>query len=229
MTVWARKWLRSGACATLELWQVKGLLHVWPRWSRGDDHCIWYRVYPHEEWELVRWMLTHTVAPVLPGEDSGLASEAPGQHPPTSLAVHEVFLDRAAKALEKCCMTSPLVDTGATSATTPAGNAPTQDQGEAPETEANSAELTVVSAAVVGAEVPEQFTSLPGAVDSPAEAAAIGPAMVEAERLEKSLSTVVGVERKACPGCGDALLWTDHSDGRYIGGWACDNHEVCGV
>ena len=52
-------------------------------------------------------------------------------------------------------------------------------------------------------------------------------ALDEAERLEESFCTDVGVERKACPGCGDALLWTDHSDGRYIGGWACDNHLVC--
>ena len=174
-------------------------------------------------------MLTHTVTPVLVCEDSEMASQAPEQLHATTRTVHEVFLERAAHALEQCCMTSSLVDTGATSAITPAGNTPTQHEGDVPETEAHSADLTVVSAAVVGAEVPEQFTSLPGAVDSPAEAAAIGPAMIEAERLEESLSTVVGVERKACPGCGDALLWTDHSDGRYIGGWACDNHLVCRV
>ena len=102
----------------------------------------------------------------------------------------------------------------------------TAGRSDEPETEAHSADLTDVSAAVVGAEVSEQFTSLPGAVDRPAEVVAIGSARVEAERLEESLCTDVGVERKACPGCGDALLWTDHSDGRYIGGWACDNHLV---
>ena len=41
----------------------------------------------------------------------------------------------------------------------------------------------MVSAAVVGAEVLEQFTSLAVAVESPADPASIGPAVVEAERL----------------------------------------------
>ena len=177
----------------------------------------------------MRWMPTHTVVPVLPGEDSGSASEAPGQHAATSVAVHEVLLDRAAKAFEKCRMTSSLVGTGATSAIAPAGNAPTQEQADAPEIEANSEELNFVSAAVVGAEVPERFTALFGAVESPAEPAAIGPAMVEAERLEESFSTAVAVERKECPRCGDALLWAGHSEGRCISGWACDTHQVCGV
>ena len=109
------------------------------------------------------------------------------------------------------------------------GHITREQEAEVHDTDSRAGDQTGVSAGVVGVEVPEQFTSLAGAVESPAEAAAIGPAMIEAERLEESLSTAVAVERRACPGCGDALLWTDHSDGRYIGGWACDNHLVCRV
>ena len=125
-----------------------------------------------------------------------MATEAPQQHTPTGITAHEVFLNSAEKALHECCMTSPLLDRGATSAITPAGNVPTQDQGETPETAANSAALTVVSAAVVGAEVPEQFTSLAVAVDRPADPGSIGPPVVEAERQDESFSTAVTVVRK---------------------------------
>ena len=77
--------------------------------------------------------------------------------------------------------------------------------------------------------MPDQFTSLAGAVASPAVPASIGPTVVEAERLEESFSTAVAVERKACPRCGDVLLWTGHSECHCITGLACDNHQVCGV
>ena len=94
--------------------------------------------------------------------------------------------------------------------------------GELP-TEAHSAVITGDSAAVVRAEVSEQSTSLPGAVQRAAETIAFGSALAEAEGLD------VSVETKACPRCGGALLWTDFKDGRYIHGWACDNHRVCHV
>ena len=93
-------------------------------------------------------------------------------------------------------------------------------------TAANSAALTVVSAAVDGADVPEEFTSLAVGVDRPADPGSFGPPLLEAERQDKSFSTAVTVLRKACPRCSDTLLWTAHSDGRYMSGWACDNHEV---
>ena len=204
-------------------------MYDWPRWDRGDDHCIWYRVYPHGEWDLVRWMLTQTVAPMLPGEGSRLATEAPQQHTPTSLTAHEVFLNRAAKALHECCMKSPLLDRGAASAITLEGNLPTQDQSETLKTAANLSPLTVDSAAVDEVEVPEEFSSLAVAVDGPADPSCFKPPVIEAQRLDQSLSTAVTVVRKACPRCDGALLWTAHSDGRYMSGWACDNHEVCGV
>ena len=133
-------------------------------------------------------MLTHTVPPVLVCEDSEMASQTPAQLQATPRTVHEVFLERAAHALELCCMTSSFVRTDGLTA----------GRREDPETEAHSADLTGVSAAVVGAEVSLLCTSLD-----------------------------VGVERKACPGCGDALLWTNHSGGRCIKGLACDNHLVC--
>ena len=37
----AWQWFRSGVSATWELWHAEGPLDDWPRWSRGDDHCIW--------------------------------------------------------------------------------------------------------------------------------------------------------------------------------------------
>ena len=58
-------------------------------------------------------MLTHTVTPVLVCEESEKASQAPEQLHATTRTVHEVFLERAAHALEPCCMTSSLVDTDA--------------------------------------------------------------------------------------------------------------------
>ena len=165
------------------------------------------------------WMLAHTVAPVLACEDTDQALQPLLQIHGTTHTVHEVFLERATHALHKYRITSSSVPTDVSLG---------EHMGQLA-IEAHSADITGTSAAVVRAEVSEQFTSLPGAVGSPAEVVAIGSPMVEAERLEESLCTDVGVERKACPGCGDALLWTDHSDGRYIGGWACDNHQVCRV
>jgi len=69
-----REWFRSGANANWELWLVRGPLKDWPFWNRrgGDNHCIWYRVYPDEAWDLVTWMLKHSVPPETP------AGEVPG-------------------------------------------------------------------------------------------------------------------------------------------------------
>jgi hypothetical protein len=87
-------------------------------------------------------------------------------------------------------------------------------------TEAHSADITGTSPAVVRAEVSEQSTSLPGAEQSAADTIAFGSELAEAQGLD------VSVETKTCPQCGGALLWTDFKDGRYIHGWACDNHRA---
>ena len=188
-------------------------MHDWPRWARGDDHCIWYRVYPQSEWKLVTWMLTHTVDPERMWEDAGMTTPALEQVPDTTRAVHEVFLVRATRALQKYRITSSSVPTDVSLG---------EHMRELP-SEAHSADITGVSAAVVKAEVSEQSTSLHGPVQRAAETIAFGSALAEAEGLD------VSVETKTCPQCGGALLWTDFKDGRYIHGWACDNHRVCHV
>ena len=213
VTTRARKWLRSSGSATLELWHVNGPLHDWPRWSQGDHHCIWYRVYPLKEWELVTWMLAHTVAPVLACEDTDQALQPLVQIHGTTHTVHEVFLVRATRALHKYRITSSSAPTDVSLG---------EHMGQLA-TEAHSADITGISPAVVRAEVSEQSTSLPGTVPSAADTTAFGSEQAEAQGLD------VSVETKTCPRCGGALLWTDFKDGRYIHGWACDNHRVCDV
>lgn len=157
--------------------------HDWPRWPRGDDRCVWYRVYPLKEWGLVTWMLVHTVAPVLRCEDTRQALQAPAQLDDTSCTAHEVFLVRAARALQKYCITSSAAPTDISS-------------GEhMPElrTESHSADMAGVSAVVVSAEVSDQTTSLPDAAQRTPEASACGSALAEAEGLD------VSVAAKTCP------------------------------
>jgi len=61
--VCVREWDWSNGSATMELWWVKGPLHDWAYWKKfgGDNHCIWYRVYPFDEWGLADFFLRHSV------------------------------------------------------------------------------------------------------------------------------------------------------------------------
>lgn len=57
-----RSWRAKVGNATLELFQAEGPLHDWTCWGeRGDNHCFWYRVYPFEEYEMIDWLLEHSV------------------------------------------------------------------------------------------------------------------------------------------------------------------------
>ena len=86
-------------------------------------------------------MLTHTVAPVLMCEDTHQALQAPVQLDDTNRTVHEVFLVRAARALQKYRITSSAVTTDISS----------DEHMRELRTEAHSADMTGVSAVVVSA------------------------------------------------------------------------------
>jgi len=60
----ARSWSSStSGGALLELWQVAGPIHDWSCWGdRGDNHCLWYRVYPLQEYEFLDWLLGHSIS-----------------------------------------------------------------------------------------------------------------------------------------------------------------------
>ena len=67
------------------------------------------------------------------------------------------------------------------------------------------------------------------AAESPAALPIVARAELRAELSQEWISSAVATGRKACPGCNGVLVWSDHSEGRYSNGWACDNHRTCGV
>lgn len=59
-----RSW-RKPTGAVVELWWVEGPLSDWPSCKMRqlfNDHILWYRVYPKEEWGLASFFLDHKVA-----------------------------------------------------------------------------------------------------------------------------------------------------------------------
>ena len=89
----------SGAGASWELWWTKGPLRDWPAWEPwgGDNHCVWYRVYPSEAWGLVEWMLTHRA-----GVESGRVSCFSGR----------CFVDSMERAREAAALEQPAESSG---------------------------------------------------------------------------------------------------------------------
>jgi len=92
----------SGAGASWELWWAKGPLRDWPAWETwgGDNHCVWYRVYPSEAWGLVEWMLKHRNQEVeeVRGERGRALQANPGTVPRVSPTPHEGFMQRSREA-----------------------------------------------------------------------------------------------------------------------------------
>merc|ERR1711907_870175 len=47
---------------------------------------------------------------------------------------------------------------------------------------------------------------------------------------ESRQATVMGtlLLGRACPDCGNSLVWSDYNGGEYVRGWMCNNVDTCG-
>ena len=230
ITEW--QWYREDVGATWEYWEAAGPLYDWPRWAQGDNHCIWYRCYPQSAWNLVEWMKSHTFHPELRWDTAGVTPKEHEHVPEATRTLHEDFLARATRAREWRCMTSSVFDVGLSSdeaevrQTMPPRNgdvgvssAGTLVSQTMPPQECDvqvmpdpSADQTSVATSDIRAVGPKEFSSSEAAGAKFPEPSANQPARV-----------------KACPGCGQVLDWTNHAEGRYTKGWACDNYRSCGM
>ena len=177
-------------------------------------------------------MKSHTLHPELRWDTAGVTPKEHEHVPEATRTLHEDFLARATRAREWRCMTASVFDVALSS-----------DEAEVRQTmPPRNGDVGVSSAGtLVSQTMPPQECDVQVMPDPSADQTSVATSDIRAEGpKELSSSEAAGAKFpepsanqparvKACPRCGQVLDWTNHAEGRYTMGWACDNYRRCGM